>query len=273
MFFDASPPPATPSRAPTPRRRPPSPLGPIPRASSPPARQHIPRAMGYFAFPPPASPGSGSTPASPPNPNSTPPDTRLQAEIALNEFSWVASGGILRSPSSGRRDMVRTEAVRAEIRLRRWEADVQARWQAYERAWKGLLGGKGGMLAFGDIPWPVHVVDVRDGEGDETMLWLGAGEKEKEKRETKTKRSITLADLTPAAIERFLLESLGVRGCEVTRRERVRAQLLRWHPDKCGVWIGRAGVRDQDEDEREMVREGVRRVGECLLRMNINANG
>ncbi|GLB38950.1 hypothetical protein LshimejAT787_0601120 [Lyophyllum shimeji] len=161
-----------------------------------------------------------------------------EAEARRGEEAWVRSGGVLRD-ARGRRDLARTEAVRAELRLRDWEERVRARWEAYEGGWRALLGagaGAGaGEVRFRDIPWPAAV----DGE------------------------EMEVGDLTPGRVEEFLLEGLRVRGCTVTRRERVRSSLLRWHPDKMTGVLARVVQEDV-----EKVREGIRAITECLQALN-----
>ncbi|KAG5636998.1 hypothetical protein H0H81_006142 [Sphagnurus paluster] len=243
----------------TPRRRQPEVLGPTPSPSSSYRLPPLQRSMGYLAFPPPSaspSPPKSSPPMSAPAPETTPPAPadaqvdlaaeekaralRLQQaeEARRGEEAWVASGGTLRD-AHGRRDPVRTAAVRAELALRAWEAEAVARWEAYEAAWRRLLGGDADEvqegLRFKDIPWPVSVPG-------------GAVQPE---------------DVTVSRVEEFLLEGLKVRGCPTTRRERVRGALLRWHPDKMTRVVGR--VVDEDT---ERVKEGVRVVTECLQKLN-----
>ncbi|KAF8067915.1 hypothetical protein FPV67DRAFT_1562126 [Lyophyllum atratum] len=163
-----------------------------------------------------------------------------EAEARRGEEAWVRSGGVLRD-ARGMRDVPRTEAVRAELRLRDWEEGARGRWEAYESGWRALLGGNGGggaggRVRFVDIPWPVG-----GGEGGETRV----------------------EDLSVERVEEFLLEGLRVRGSKVTRRERVRGSLLRWHPDKMTGVLARV-----EEEDVEKVRAGIRIVTECLQSLN-----
>ncbi|KAF5383235.1 hypothetical protein D9615_004919 [Tricholomella constricta] len=232
----------------TPRRRPAEVLGPTPGPSSR-RRQPLPRGMGYLVFPPPSASASSSlsapsplpscAPTTPqPQPPAEPEHTPLnnadaqarEAEARRGEEAWVASGGMLRD-AQGRRDVARTEAVRAELRLREWEAEVIRRWERYEAGWRKLLGSGAKEIGIGDIPWP-------------------GGE---------------LGDLTVERVEEFLLEGLGVRGCVVTRRERVRSSFLRWHPDKMTGVLARVV-----EEDVESVTEGIRLVIETSFGAQIN---
>ncbi|KAJ7603572.1 hypothetical protein FB45DRAFT_852277 [Roridomyces roridus] len=230
------------------------------------------RSAGYFAFPP----GSPSTSVL--SPSFDPPPTHQQDELAeadrkrqaaldeayaervardaalrksrlemeaaeayKGEVDWVRSGGILRD-AQGNRDYVRTEAIREELRLRALEKTLTERWTGYEARWTALVG-KGGLdraqyqnIQFGDVPWPTC---PEEGQ------------------------SVALADLTVSKIEEFLLGPLKVRGCTVTKKERVRSSLLRWHPDKMTGILAR--VVDSDS---EAVRQGIHAVVLCLQQLN-----
>jgi len=152
-----------------------------------------------------------------------------EAEARKGEEAWVRMGGILRD-TEGNRDWTRTKAIREELELREVEAALEKRWERYERGWKGLLESRG-PVEFGDIPWPVD---------------LSAG----------------LEDLEMENMKEFFLGGLRVRGCKTTKKERVRASLLRWHPDKMTAVVGRVVVGDVGK-----VEDGIRRVLDCLQRL------
>src|SRR3989442_14148393 len=97
---------------------------------------------------------------------------------------------------------------------------VMQQWEAYEDQWRALLSSNG-PITFKDIPWPLEIgpTDVKQ--------------------------------LTPANISKFLLASLRVRQNKVTQKERIRASLLRWHPDKLASVLRRVV-----EGDIEAVREG-----------------
>ncbi|KAF8189773.1 hypothetical protein K438DRAFT_1832077, partial [Mycena galopus ATCC 62051] len=129
---------------------------------------------------------------------------RLEAEAAealKGEIDWVRSGGILRD-AQGNRDYARTEAIREELRL----SALEATWKA------GRDRNKPRDVQFQDVPWPVCPTDGRP---------------------------VALAELTVDRVEDFLLAGLKVRGCTVTKKERVRTSLLRWHPDKMTTVLAR----------------------------------
>ncbi|KAJ6484420.1 hypothetical protein C8R47DRAFT_1321506 [Mycena vitilis] len=169
---------------------------------------------------------------------------RLEAEAAealKGEIDWVRSGGILRD-IQGNRDYKRTEAIREELRLSALEASLVERWKKYETRWTELAGkaarerNKPRDVRFEDVPWPVSPVEGQ---------------------------SVKLADLKVDRVEDFLLANLKVRGCTVTRKERVRSSLLRWHPDKMTAVLGRIV-----ETDLEAVREGIHAVVLCLHQPN-----
>ncbi|EGO03329.1 hypothetical protein SERLA73DRAFT_101406 [Serpula lacrymans var. lacrymans S7.3] len=149
-------------------------------------------------------------------------------EVAdAGEMEWVRSGGVLRD-AFGRRDWVRTEGIRKEIKLQEQEKRVMEKWEAYERRWRLLLTSND-PLGFSDIPWPLH---------------------------TPPSAAKGLA-ITP--ISEFVFESLSVRANVVTRRERIRNSLLRWHPDKLAGVVSRVKC-----DDMEGVVEGINAVAHCL---------
>ncbi|KAJ2922694.1 hypothetical protein H1R20_g14394, partial [Candolleomyces eurysporus] len=193
---------------------------------------------------------------------------REAEEARKGEEYWVSCGGVLRD-EFGRRDMKRTKAIREELKLREVEKRLTEIWQEHERRWKELVARTGGRkrnapssslsdspgfdqpekiattemgstpcLTFADIPWPVQPQD------DVT-------------------RPLTLQDLTRERIEEFLLAPLTVRGCTITRKDRIRSSLLRWHPDKMSSII-----KQTDPREKEDVMEGIHAVIRCLHRLN-----
>ncbi|CCM04737.1 uncharacterized protein FIBRA_06925 [Fibroporia radiculosa] len=148
---------------------------------------------------------------------------RERTEALVGEMAWVRAGGSLRD-ALGRRDVVRTEQLRAEIRLLDEEQRLMTRWNAYETRWRTLIAATT-PISFADIPWPViHSPHSMD-------------------------------ELHSGAVEEFLLAPLRVRGNTITKRERIRASILRWHPDKLSVLLQRVVQEDAD-----VVREGVNAV-------------
>ncbi|EJT99720.1 hypothetical protein DACRYDRAFT_55432, partial [Dacryopinax primogenitus] len=64
--------------------------------------------------------------------------------------------------------------------------------------------------------------------------------------------------LEALAVRRFLLATVHSQG--KNKKDRVRAAMLRWHPDKfCPKWLGKVKEGDQ-----EAVREGVNAVARIL---------
>jgi hypothetical protein len=159
---------------------------------------------------------------------------REEAEARRGEEEWVRSGGTLRD-AEGRRDMAKTQAVRDELKLREIEERLVRRWEEYERQWKELWNDKGAVI-FQNIPWPVNV-DSRE--------------------------ALDLDDLNVEKVEDFLLSGLKVRGNRVTKKDRVRSSLLRWHPDKMTAVLAR--VIDED---MEAVKQGISVVMLCLQELN-----
>lgn len=234
-------------------------------------KQESPISKGYFAFPPPSPiinaqtdekkedgfgkiqyPRSDQTPNTKDHGTSDRENTmesdavemRLKADrqkrldkeremATQGEFEWVRSGGVLRD-ASGRRDKVRTESIREEIRLQEREKLLMDRWATYERKWHALLEADT-PISFKDIPWPLATCPS------------------------------TVDDLTSSAISDFLLEPLQVRTNTVSRRERIRTSMLRWHPDKISDVLGRV-----IEDDERAVREGIGAVFVSLKRMKEN---
>ena len=149
--------------------------------------------------------------------------------------------------------------MRAELELRKKEAALLASWSAYEEGWRDLgrrvREGRGG-LRWQDIPWPVNA-PVREQE-KEVKISLRLREPQQPDPED-VKLPIEPQHLTKAAISSFLLDPLTVRGSTTTKKERLRASMLRWHPDKLGSLLDLV-----EEEDRERVREGAREVFGCI---------
>ncbi|KAG1867992.1 hypothetical protein C8R48DRAFT_598985 [Suillus tomentosus] len=215
---------------------------------------------GYFAFPPPISgtsrpyptsipqspdtkeafvdkstPGRGDETRSEKPPHDEERINRLHKErelIELSEIEWVRGGGVLRD-AQGRRDKSRTERIRAELKLQEEEKTKMDRWRDYDERWKALVASDK-ALSFADIPWPLRTApSSRDTDA-----------------------------FTLPAISEFLFESLSVRSNAVTKKSRIRGSILRWHPDKSSLVVGRVVAEDVDA-----VREGIHAVFHCLKRL------
>jgi hypothetical protein len=99
---------------------------------------------------------------------------------------------------------------------------VREAWAVYEARWE-CLDGAPAPLRFVDIPWPT-----------------AAG-----------------AWPTPDAVAVFVLAP--AHSAELSRRDRLRAALLRWHPDRFGRVLARVA-----EEERETVDAAAGVVARCL---------
>ncbi|KAG6332734.1 hypothetical protein ID866_6359 [Astraeus odoratus] len=146
-----------------------------------------------------------------------------------SEIEWVRAGGVLRDAHGGR-DKTRTEGIRAEIRLQEDGRRKLQRWERYEARCRALAEAAS-PLTFFDFPWPLL--------------------------EPLTEKRVEM--LTTSAVGSFLFESLNVKGCSSTRRDRIRTSLLRWHPDKVSSLLNRVVPEDI-----EIVREGIHRVFRSL---------
>ena len=152
---------------------------------------------------------------------------RERAEALKGEMEWVRAGGSLRD-ANGRRDPVRTAEVREQVRILDEETRLLKLWDGYEARWRALLASSD-PIAFAHIPWPAPTTPK------------------------------AVEELGPAVIEEFLFGPLRARNNTITRRDRIRASLLRWHPDKVSGVLSRVVEEDQP-----LVREGVHAVFRCL---------
>ena len=133
-------------------------------------------------------------------------------QVLLGEMEWVRAGGWLRD-AFGRKDKARTERVRQEIRLFDAERKALEQWDAYEARWRVLIS-TATPVHFTDIPWPVSPSPT------------------------------SAQDLTCDAVTDFFLASLRVRTNTVSRKDRIRSSILRWHPDKMSGIVARTVEQD-----------------------------
>jgi hypothetical protein len=116
--------------------------------------------------------------------------------------------------------------------------EITSAWHSYEARW-GLLSqrqpelGLLNALTFERIPWPVV-----DAPLDRTLDEL----------------------LRPEAIREFLLSP--AHSPDVSPKDRIRAALRRWHPDKFSRVLGQVM-----ESDRDVVEEGMGIVVRCLNEM------
>lgn len=122
----------------------------------------------------------------------------------------------------------RTEAMR-KSREKRKQAERQL-FASYESQWASIASASEETrkpLAFHSIPWPVFV------------------------------QPHSLEDITPARVASFVLSPSHSEG--QPRKDRVKAALRRWHPDRFGRWQAMV-----EECDRENVEEGAGIVVRCL---------
>ena len=135
---------------------------------------------------------------------------------------------------------LREERRRLE-RIRR-AREIASAWSSYETRW-GVLSqrqqpGSSPPLTFERIPWPVAAaVEPLDGRTSSLDELLG-----------------------PEAIREFLLSP--VHSPDVVAKDRIRAALRRWHPDKFARVLSQVVESDKDA-----VAEGVGIVVRCLNEM------
>ncbi|CAE6409148.1 unnamed protein product [Rhizoctonia solani] len=133
-----------------------------------------------------------------------------QEEIKYRERQAARAAREAREAAAARKAF-EEERKRLEEERRKQEEDrrkneeqvVVASWQRYERKWQDLLNGvipDGRPLTFYDIPWPVSMP------------------------------ARSFEELQSSAIEKFLLSPC--HSTTKTRKMRLRAALMQWHPDK-----------------------------------------
>lgn len=148
-------------------------------------------------------------------------EVREREEALIGEKHWVRQGGMLRD-TNGRRDAKRTEEVRRLVEQEDKERRIRERWTAYEDTWT-RLSSSSEPVSFSAVPWPKAPCPKGPSE---------------------------LREHT--AIANFLFESLSLPENTTTRKDRLRASLLRWHPDKLSGIIARTV-----ENDRDAVKEGI----------------
>ncbi|KAI8986768.1 hypothetical protein BD414DRAFT_486983 [Trametes punicea] len=162
---------------------------------------------------------------------------RLESERALamqSEMEYVRMGLSIRD-KYGRIDKARTDYLRGEVRRRDALSKLIDQWNTYEARWRTLLATNG-PVTFADIPWPTGITPS------------------------------SVDELSPESIIQFFADSLSLPELEnaLSEQDRLRAALLRWHPDKLSGILSRTVDSDLDS-----VREGVNVVFRTLhARMN-----
>ncbi len=159
----------------------------------------------------------------------------------------------LRHEEQKRLQQQRAERRRSE-RTRR-AREIASAWSSHETRWSGLLSQShnqngASLLTFERIPWPVAVVVVEPPPPQDGR-----------RTRTRTRRTAALDELLrPEAIREFLLSP--AHSPEVSSKDRIRAALRRWHPDKFARVLGLVVECDKDA-----VAEGVGIVVRCLNEM------
>ena len=150
---------------------------------------------------------------------------RLQARRKETERCRAAyeRRKVLEEQRERERRKQRQERGRAER-----EQAERCAWQEYETKWSALLSDDAdGPLSFNMIPWPL-VIPPKSTE-----------------------------DIRPPRIAMFLFSSQHSHG--QSKKERIRAALRRWHPDRFSRILARVS-----EEEKTQVEEGAGMVARCL---------
>ncbi|TDL15935.1 hypothetical protein BD410DRAFT_795863 [Rickenella mellea] len=245
-----------------------------PASSSPSTTQH-----NQTRPPPPPSPAPSPSSRSPPTPGSH-SESKYASESLKGEKHWVRSGGFLRTPA-GRRDPVRTAYVRRLVDEEDREAEVRRRWDGYEERWADLIsrvGREGEVFRWEDLPWPILPSTTTTITGAKSSSFGSPFASNQHHLHHQIPTTIkSPSELTKQSISSFLFESLSLPenvANKVTRKDRIRATLLRWHPDKLGGVLARVPEGSGDGDggseggeggERVKVKEGIERVVMALM--------
>jgi len=152
--------------------------------------------------------------------------SQLQEEFDKMEARWQER--IVREERRRRQEQKWAEErrARAERQKQLERRSQEEAWKGYERRWTAIAGS-GGQLRFKSIPWPTTVAPRNVGE------------------------------ITPDAITKFIFSPAHSEG--MSRKERVKSALRRWHPDRFGRVLSRV-----DEKDKGVVERGVGIVARCL---------
>jgi len=140
------------------------------------------------------------------------------------------------------RQREREEARRVCEIANAWKS-YETRWSELNQSWSQQQVGGSASLTFEKIPWPV-AVSVADSSLDGP----------------RTRKALEEHLLRPQAIREFILSPAHSSG--VSSKDRIRAALLRWHPDKLVRMLGMIVESDMDA-----VTDGVAIVVRCLNEM------
>jgi len=153
--------------------------------------------------------------------------SKLQEEFDKMESRWRERAG--REERRRRQEQQWAEEQRARVERQKVlesRSQEEAAWRAYERRWTAIAS-EGGQLKFKSVPWPTTVPPRN------------------------------VAEITPAAVARFIFSPAHSQG--MSRKERIKNALRRWHPDRFGRMLSRVAEKDKAAVER-----GVGIVARCL---------
>ncbi|KAH9915695.1 uncharacterized protein B0H18DRAFT_1040487 [Fomitopsis serialis] len=160
----------------------------------------------------------------------------------------VAAGEIWTAPVDARWRREAEDSVQEELRrLQQARQNTERCRKSYERR-------------------KAEEADMERRRGESRWALIAGPSSPKKRTEPLTFRSIpwpmfvqpeTVEDITPARITLFVLSPSHSEG--QSRKERIKAALRRWHPDRFGRWIARV-----DECDRRKVEEGAGIVVRCL---------
>ena len=152
--------------------------------------------------------------------------SQLQEEFDMMEARWRERAGRQERRRRREQQLAEEQRARAEKQKQLERRNQEEAWKTYERRWATVTGDSS-QLRFKSVPWP-STVPPR-----------------------------TVAEITPVAIAKFILSPAHSEG--MSRKERIRSALRRWHPDRFGRILGRV-----DEKDKDAVEKGVGIVARCL---------
>lgn len=154
----------------------------------------------------------------------------------------AAKAAVEQAAAEHRRVLAEAERRREEERRQR-EAErlrregahhqrIRGAWERYEERWRNANAQQNDNLTFASIPWPMEL------------------------------QPRSAADISSEAIKSFVLSPL--HSASKLPKQRLREQLLRFHPDRFeGRWLGR--VRESDREEvRKAINDVARYLNEAL---------
>jgi len=153
--------------------------------------------------------------------------SQLQEEFDKMEARWQERVGREERRRRQAQQWAEEQKARAEKQKQLERRSQEEAWKAYERRWATVTSDGSQQLRFKSIPWPTTVPPRN------------------------------VAEITPVAIAKFVFSPVHSEG--MSRKERIKSALRRWHPDRFGRVLGRV-----DEKDKEAVERGVGIVARCL---------